>query len=164
MDLGEKESSRRPLMTYFSIFAQSSTALRGHAQALATIATNVVNSTTPDYKQSDTRFASELSAHSDAIYPGFGGITPKTQNFIDKQGAVLATTRDLNIAIAVRGFFVVNSQFDKSGEILLPRQGRCKNLPLIITVQTRHISQTQTETSCLAGQPMVPVGSQLALE
>ena len=110
-------------MTYFSIFAPSAAALRGHSQALATIATNVVNSTTPGYKQSDTRFSSELNARSDSIYPGYGGITPKTQNFIDKQGAVLATTRDLDIAIAGRGFFVVNSQFDQSGETLLTRSG-----------------------------------------
>ena len=115
-------------MTYFSIFAPSSAALRGHAQALGSIAKNVVNQTTPGYKQSDTRFSSELNSRTDSVYPSYGGIIPKTQNFIDKQGPVLATTRDLDIAIAGRGFFVVNSQFDKSGETLLTRSGSMQKI------------------------------------
>lgn len=115
-------------MTYFSIFAPSSAALRGQAQALATIATNVVNQTTPGYKQSDTRFSSEFNLRSDSVNPSYGGILPKTQNFIDKQGPVLATTRDLDIAIAGRGFFVVNPKFDLSGETLLTRSGSMQKL------------------------------------
>ena len=50
------------------------------------------------------------------------------QNFIDKQGTVLATTRDLDVGIAGRGFFVVNSQFDLSGETLLTRSGSIQKI------------------------------------
>ena len=115
-------------MTYFSIFAPSSAALRGHAQALSTIADNVVNQTTAGYKQIDTRFVSQINARSDSVYPSYGGMRPTVQNFIDKQGTVLATTRELDVGIAGRGFFVVNSQFDKSGETLLTRSGSIQKL------------------------------------
>ena len=89
--------------------------MRGHALALATIADNVVNQTTSGYKQTDTRFVSELNTRTDTVYPSYGGLRTIVQNFIDKQGAVLATSRDLDVGIAGRGFFVVNSQFDLRG-------------------------------------------------
>jgi flagellar hook protein FlgE len=110
-------------MTYFSIFAPSSAALRGHAQALSTIGMNIVNQTTQGFKQSDTRFVSEFNSRTDSVYPSYGGIRPKPQNFIDKQGAVLSTTRELDITISGRGFFVVNPKFDLSGVTLLTRSG-----------------------------------------
>ena len=110
-------------MTYFSIFAPSSAALRGHAQALSTIGMNIVNQTTQGFKQSDTRFVSEFNSRTDSVYPSYGGIRPKTQNLNDKQGAILSTTRELDIAISGRGFFVVNPKFDLSVETLLTRSG-----------------------------------------
>ena len=115
-------------MTYMSIFAASSSALRGHALALNSIADSVVNQTTAGYKQTETRFVSQLNARSDTVYPSYGGLRPTVQNFIDKQGTVLATTRDLDVGIAGRGFFVVNSQFDKSGETLLTRSGSIQKI------------------------------------
>ncbi len=115
-------------MTYFSIFAPSSSALRGHALALNSIADSVVNQTTAGYKQTETRFISQINARSDSVNPGFGGMSPTVQNFIDKQGTVLVTSRDLDVGIAGRGFFVVNSQFDQSGETLLTRSGSIQKI------------------------------------
>ena len=63
-----------------------------------------------------------------------GGVAPKDYQNIDQQGFIVSSLGDLDVAINGRGFFIVNSKFDGSGQTLYRRllRGHHRHLPEII--------------------------------
>ena len=108
-------------MPVYNAFAPSVLGLQSQAQSLGTISQNIANATAGGYKRTETRFQTVLSEalrqHSD-----LGGALPIDVQMIDKQGIVMTTTRDLDLAIIGDGFFVVGTAVT-GGETFYTRDG-----------------------------------------
>jgi len=109
-------------MSVIGMFQPSVMGMLGQAHAFATISTNVANVNTGGYKSTETRFATMVSHQIDEDND-FGGVRPKDHARIDDQGLLLSSDRKLDVGINGRGFFVVNTQLDGSGETLFTRDG-----------------------------------------
>lgn len=105
------------------------------AHALDTLGTNIANVSTGGFKRTDTRFSTVLGgnirtgagSNSTISYASpngaTGGIRPKDFQTLDQQGLLKATTRDLDLAIAGDGFFLVSPTLQVSNRILYTRDG-----------------------------------------
>lgn len=122
-------------MSTFGFFQPAVLGMESQSYALAAIATNVSNISTGGYKRTDVNFATVLSqtvSSQDADGPApagtsqsdLGGVRPVDSQRVSLQGLVQATDRELDVAINGRGFFVLNTQTDGSGETLFGRDGR----------------------------------------
>ena len=115
-------------MSVYGFFQPSILGLMSHSYALQTISTNIANVNTGGYKGTETRFGTVLSrtvsnASGSATQSDLGGIAPKDIQLIDRQGFVQASERALDVSINGRGFFVLNTMIDGSGEELFTRDG-----------------------------------------
>ncbi len=110
-------------MVASGIFNAAISGLLGNGQAFGSISQNVANLTTDGYKQTETLFSGLIRGDRSSIFEKFSGISPKTRNLIDAQGAILFTGRALDVAISGSGFLVTNTAQDGSGETLLTRAG-----------------------------------------
>lgn len=109
-------------MAGYNLFSTSTLGMMAQAYSLNVIGNNVANMTTGGFKGTEVRFSSLLSRplfeQSD-----LGGVRPIDVYSVDKQGAVVATPRVLDVSIAGRGMFALNTEFDGSGEALYTRDG-----------------------------------------
>jgi flagellar hook protein FlgE len=122
-------------MTMFSSLSAAFSGMRGHTNAMQSISDNIVNIQTPGYKHAQTRFnemIGESSRVANRTAQAHMGAAPSTQFFIDKQGTIEFTNRDMDVAIQGRGFFVTNTELDGSGEIELTRSGQLSNTSINI--------------------------------
>jgi len=110
-------------MTASSLYMPSISALYGHSEAFASISQNIANLTTNGFKGSETLFSEIVNNGIGSVQSQFSGLKPATRNLVEKQGAIISTNRDLDVAISGRGFLVTNAQLDGSGETLLTRAG-----------------------------------------
>jgi flagellar hook protein FlgE len=110
-------------MTASPLYMPSISALYGHSEAFASISQNIANLTTTGFKSSETLFSEIVHNGLGSVQSQFSGLKPNTRNLIEKQGAIISTARDLDVAIDGRGFLVTNSQLDGSGPTLLTRAG-----------------------------------------
>lgn len=99
-----------------SAFTTSTLSLQSLTHALGTISQNLANVTTGGYRSTETRFKTILSEE-------VGGVTTIDVRHIDKQGQINGTGRDLDIAIAGKGFFTVNTDIGGSGDTFYTRDG-----------------------------------------
>ncbi len=118
-----------------SIFQPSTLGMKSQAHALNTIGSNISNVSTPGYKRTDTRFATVLSnnlrtgagstiSRSFANQErGLGGVQPKDYQTLDQQGLLTGTDRELDLAIAGKGFFQISPTLVTSSEIFFTRDG-----------------------------------------
>ncbi len=108
-------------MPVYSAFAPSTLGMKSQAQSLGTISMNIANATTGGYKRTETRFQTVLS---EALQQqsDLGGVRPIDVQMIDRQGIVLTTSRDLDLAIVGDGFFVVSTALT-GGETFYTRDG-----------------------------------------
>jgi flagellar hook protein FlgE len=117
-------------------FQTSITGMSGQSHALDVIGANIANVTTGGYKRSETSFQTVLS-DTVAFHPGnpgapgpasiqsdLGGIRPRDNARISQPGEYAATGRDLDIAVAGRGFFILGSSPDGSGATIYGRDGQ----------------------------------------
>jgi flagellar hook protein FlgE len=109
-------------MAGYNLFSTSTLGMMAQSYSLNVIGNNVANMTTGGFKGTEVRFASLVSRplfeQSD-----LGGVKPYDVYSVDKQGAVVATPRVLDISIAGRGMFALNTELDGSGEALYTRDG-----------------------------------------
>jgi flagellar basal body rod protein FlgF len=119
------------VMPIYSAFAPSTLGLQSQAQSLGTISQNIANATAGGYKRTETRFQTVLSEtlrqHSD-----LGGALPIDVQMIDRQGIIMTTARDLDLAIIGDGFFVVSTAVT-GGERFYTRDGSFE-----MRLETRH--------------------------
>ena len=92
------------------------------AHALNTIGVNLANVNTGGFKSTETRFSTVLSDTLDK-QSDLGGVRPQDYQRIDMQGYNVSSRGDLDVAINGRGFFIVNTKFDGSGQTLYTRDG-----------------------------------------
>ncbi len=112
----------------YGMFTPSIQGMKSQARALNAIGVNVANVSTGGYKQADVHFESVMS---DKIGNdrAFGGVKPKEYFRIDKQGQVLPSSLNTDVALGGRGFFILNSKLDGSGETVYARDGSFRYAP-----------------------------------
>lgn len=108
-------------MPIYSAFAPSVLGMQSQTQSLATISTNIANVNAGGYKRTETRFQTVLSETLQQ-QSDLGGVRPIDVQMIDRQGIVLSTARDLDLAIVGDGFFVVSTAIT-GGETFYTRDG-----------------------------------------
>ncbi len=106
----------------YGLFATSVMGMYSQSISMNNIGTNVANVNTGGYKRIDTQFASLVSGLVNQE-GDLGGMRPKEINRISNQGAMIASDRDLDVAINGTGFFVLNSRIDGSGTTYYGRDG-----------------------------------------
>jgi flagellar hook protein FlgE len=117
-------------------FQTSISGMSGQSHALDVIGANIANVTTGGYKRSETSFQTVLS-DTVAFHPGnpdapgpasvqsdLAGIRPRDNVRISQPGEYAATGRDLDIAVAGRGFLILDSSPDGSGATVYGRDGQ----------------------------------------
>ena len=109
-------------MTVYNGFVSPTLGMMAQAHALNTIGINLANINTGGFKSTETRFSTVLSDTLDN-QSDLGGVKPKDFQKIDKQGFIVSSLSDLDVAINGRGFFIVNTEFDGSGQTLYTRDG-----------------------------------------
>lgn len=122
-------------MAAYGFFQPSVLGMEAHSYAMSAIGGNVANVGTGGYKRTDVHFRTVLS-RAFANPPGspnaggplstqsdIGGVAPKSYQRITLQGPVQTTGRTLDAAINGRGFFVLNTRLDSSGDLLYGRDG-----------------------------------------
>jgi len=117
------------------VFQPSVLAMSGQSHALDVISANIANATTNGYKRTDTNFQTVLSGSmtirsgnpdSDgpmSVQADMGGVRPRDRARISLEGQYTATGRDLDVAVAGRGFLVMNTSADGSGQTVYGRDG-----------------------------------------
>ena len=109
-------------MAIYGGFSTSMLGMMSQAAALHNIGTNVANVNTGGFKRIDTSFSTVLS-NSMQNLSDIGGVRPSNTSTITQQGAMVSSTSATDVAIAGKGFFVLNSQQDGSGDQLFTRDG-----------------------------------------
>ena len=116
-------------------FQPSVLGMSSQSHALEVISANIANATTGGYKRSETGFASLLSnsisfrSAAAGAAPGsaesdLGGVRAYDLSRISEAGEAMLTGRALDVAIQGRGFLVMNTAIDGSGDTVYGRDGR----------------------------------------
>ena len=109
-------------MTIYSNFSIPTLGMMAQSTALSNIGNNIANATTGGFKRTDTNFSTLLSSSLDK-QSDLGGVAPKDLNRISQSGNIVASDRDLDVAINGSGFFILNSSVDGSGQEYYGRDG-----------------------------------------
>lgn len=109
-------------MTIYSMFAAPVLGMTAQSHAMNVIGVNLANVTTGGFKATETRFSTLLAQQFDNNLD-IGGVKPKDFQRIDSQGTLLSSARELDVAINGRGFFIMNSELDGSGNTFYGRDG-----------------------------------------
>lgn len=109
-------------MSLNGTFSTATMALNAQAQHLSNISTNIANVQTNAYKEQETSFQTLLN-HVTGTNKSFFAVDTVDTRKVDKQGLILSTQRQLDLAIDGRGLFVTNTQPDGTGDWQFTRDG-----------------------------------------
>ena len=109
-------------MALYGAFSSATLGMMSQAKALHNIGTNITNVNTGGFKGTDTQFSTVLSKSLGPLSDN-GGVRPKNIETISQQGNIVASSSATDVAIAGKGFFVLNTQQDGTGESLYGRDG-----------------------------------------
>jgi flagellar hook protein FlgE len=109
-------------MSLQGTFSTATLALNAQSQHLSNIATNIANVQTNAYKVQRTSFQTLLNHVTGLGERYFAADTVDTRQ-VDRQGLILTTQRQLDLAIDGRGLFVTNVLPDGSGDWQFTRDG-----------------------------------------
>jgi len=106
------------------IFINGLNGLQVQEQRLAAISDNIANAQTVGYKRTDVRFASLLNDTATAA-PILQTSSVKAQSYRSPmvQGEIFTNENETNSAIQGKGYFIVNTQSDGSGDFYYTRDG-----------------------------------------
>ena len=111
-------------MSIFGAMFSGVTGLHAQSQALGMIADNISNMNTVGYKGTSARFFSLVTQAASRTTFTPGGVSSSPAQHIDRQGLLQSSTSKTDIAVAGRGFFVVNqSAITGTGQFLFTRAG-----------------------------------------
>ncbi len=110
-------------MSIFGAMFSGVTGLHAQSQALGMIADNIANVNTIGYKGTTARFFSLVTQAASRTTYTPGGVASSPAQGIDRQGLLQASTSKTDIAIAGRGFFVVNQSSGSDEQFLFTRAG-----------------------------------------
>ena len=109
-------------MTVYSAFSVPTLGMMAQSHALSNIGNNIANITTGGFKRTDTNFTTVLSQTIDK-QSDLGGVTPSNLNQITQMGNLMASDRELDLAINGQGFFILNTDVSGSGQAYYGRDG-----------------------------------------
>ena len=109
-------------MTVYSAFSVPTLGMMAQSHALSNIGNNIANITTGGFKRTDTNFTTVLSQTIDK-QSDLGGVTPNDLNQITQMGNLMASDRELDLAINGQGFFILNTDVSGSGQAYYGRDG-----------------------------------------
>lgn len=109
-------------MAMYGAFSSAMMGMMSQSTALDNIGTNIANMNTSGYKKTDIRFSTVLSQTVQNV-SDLGGVSPMGVQRIDLGGNIVGSDRNLDAAISGRGFFVLNTERDGSGETFYTRDG-----------------------------------------
>jgi flagellar hook protein FlgE len=111
-------------MSIFGAMFSGVTGLNAQSQALGMIADNIANVNTIGYKGTTAQFFSLVTQAASRTTFTPGGVASSPAQGIDRQGLLQSSVSKTDIAIAGRGFFVVNQLATSgSGQFLFTRAG-----------------------------------------
>lgn len=112
-------------MSIFGAMFSGVTGLDAQSQALGIIADNISNVNTVGYKGTTAQFSTLVTQSASATRYTPGGVQARPAVGVDKQGLLQSSSSKTDIAIAGRGFFVVNEVADPGigNEFLFTRAG-----------------------------------------
>jgi flagellar hook protein FlgE len=112
-------------MSIFGAMFSGVTGLNAQSQALGMIADNISNMNTVGYKGTSAQFFSLVTQAASRTRYTPGGVSAAPIQGIDRQGLLQASTSKTDIAVAGRGFFVVNQNAiaGTGGQFLFTRAG-----------------------------------------
>ena len=110
-------------MALYGLMSAPIAGMIAQTSAFGAISDNIANMRTGGYKSTDVRFRTALATtffdNSDV-----GGIVPIRVNNIEQQGPLNSTDNPNNLGISGKGFFVLNTEGDGTGERLYTRDGQ----------------------------------------
>jgi len=106
------------------IFINGLNGLQVQEQRLAAVSDNIANAQTVGYKRNDIRFASLLNDTATAA-PTLQTSSVKAQPYKSPmiQGEIFTNENETNTAIQGKGYFIVNTRSDGSGDFFFTRDG-----------------------------------------
>lgn len=96
--------------------------LDSQSNKIGIISNNISNVNTVGFKQGQAAFDTLVVPSGTGTFSP-GGVIGNTQQLVDQQGLIQATTSSTDAAITGGGFFVVNTSADGTGNTLLTRAG-----------------------------------------
>lgn len=108
-------------MSITSALYSATSGLTAQSKALASISSNIANSSTTGYKSTGTNFQSFINQTS-AVDEQVGGVIAYNYRNIAAQGEIQSSTTTTNLAINGSGFFAVSDD-SSDGDIVYTRNG-----------------------------------------
>src|SRR5260370_5333038 len=96
--------------------------LNSQSNKIGIISNNISNVNTVGFKEGQASFDT-LVVHSGTTSFSPGGVIGNTQQLVNQQGLIQATTSSTDISITGNGFFAINTNADGSGIFRLTRAG-----------------------------------------
>jgi len=109
-------------MALYGAFSSSMLGMMSQSRSLHNISVNIANVSTGGYKGTETNFSTVLSRNLFNTTDN-GGVRPTDISTITKQGIVVASENSTDVAISGKGFFVMNTKQDGTGEDIYGRDG-----------------------------------------
>lgn len=110
-------------MTLYSALFTGVSGLNAQGQKIGVISDNIANVNTVGYKQAQANFSTLVVNAAGATSYSPGGVIQRTRLDIQKQGVISSTAAPTDLAIAGKGFFVVNESSTGSEQPLYTRAG-----------------------------------------
>ena len=110
-------------MSIFGAMFSGVTGLNAQSQALGIIADNISNMNTVGYKGTTAQFMTLVTQAASRTRYTPGGVSASPAQSIDRQGLLQSSTSKTDIAVAGRGFFVVNQVAAGTEQFLFTRAG-----------------------------------------
>ena len=114
-------------MPIYGMFAAPTLGMLGQESAFSSISQNLTNMNTGGYKSQATTFKTFLGrTHGNSR--DNGGLVTQTRNYIDQQGVINSSINKLDLAIDGRGFYVMNTRSDGTGDTFYTRDGQFEQI------------------------------------
>jgi len=110
-------------MTLFGSLFTGVTGLAAQSRSMSMISDNVANVNTTAYKLAQAQFTSLVAREAGSRTYRPGGVSAQTFYAIGRQGVIQSSSSPTDVAIVGRGFFVVNTAADGSGQTMFARAG-----------------------------------------
>ena len=124
-------------MSLFGALSSGVSGLTAQSSAMGAISDNITNVNTVGYKNTKVNFQTLVTKQTSTTFYSAGGVQSKPRQATDVQGLLQASTSQTDIAIAGKGFFVVNEAnepgnsdqflYTRSGSFYQDNQGYLKN-------------------------------------
>jgi flagellar hook protein FlgE len=99
----------------YGMFTSPTLGMLAQTAAFGSISQNISNMNTGGYKGHDTRFST--------IMENTGGLISNTRNIIEQQGNIISSKNNMDLAVTGKGFYVLNTAEDTTGDTLYTRDG-----------------------------------------